>query len=249
MKGWNENEVSMARRVSFRLPSVQSAAAALAVALVATSVLVAVFRGLAPYLLLVPELVVSRFYVWELVTYGLLETSPMGVIFGAIILWSLGGALEARWGQRRFLLFSAGIVAAAGAATVALSLVVPALVVEGYPGGTVLTGSLWVAYGLLVGRSQTNFWGLPLTGNLLALIGAGFVFLSAAFGGIRNVIPDVFALTFTWLVVRGYSPGRLWTRLRSWQLERELKRRSGHLRSVEGGRRSSGPNDRDQFLN
>jgi membrane associated rhomboid family serine protease len=238
----------MATRLSFNLPSVRSAAAALAVALVVVSVAVAGVPALREYLLLSPGLVIGRLFVWQLVSYGLVETSPMGVIFGAIILWSLGGALEARWGQRRFLGFALGIVAAAGAATVALSLLLPSLDGFAYPGGTVLTGALWVAYGLLIGRAQTNFWGLPVTGNMLALIGAGFVGLNAVFGGIRGAIPELFALAFTWLVVRGYSPGRLWTWLRSRQLEKDLRRRASHLRSVDGGKR--GPTrDRDQFLN
>jgi len=238
----------MATRVSFNLPSVRSASAGLAVALVATSVAVALFSPLGGFLLLVPGLVVHSLFVWQLVTYALVETSPMGVIFGALIVWSIGGLLEARWGPRRFLTFAGGIAATSAAATVVLSLLVPSVVASAYPGGNVLTGSLWVAYGLLVGRSQTNFWGLPVTGNVLALIGAGFVVLGAAFGGLSAFIPDVFALAFTFLVIRGYSPTRLWTRLRSWQLEKDLRRRSAHLKAVEGGRRAP-PRDRDQFLN
>jgi membrane associated rhomboid family serine protease len=241
----------MARRVSFTLPSVRSAAAAMAVALVVTSVLGALLPGFREVVLLVPGLVVGQLYLWQVLTYALVETSPTGVIFGAIILYSIGGALEARWGQRRFLTFSAGIVAAAGVATVALALVVPGLVSGAYPGGMVLTGALWVAYGLLIGRSQTNFWGMPVTGNMLALIGAGFVLLNAAFSGVSTVVPELFALGFTWLTVRGHSPTRLWMQFRSWQLERDLRRRSSHLRSVEGGRRGPGPTprDRDQYLN
>ncbi len=41
--------------------------------------------------------------------------------------------------------------------------------------------ALWVAYGLSFGRRQTNFWGLPVSGNVFALIGVGFVFLNGAF--------------------------------------------------------------------
>ena len=130
-----------------------------------------------------------RGYVWQLVTYALVEVSPMGVIFGAIILWNLGGFVEQSWGRRRFLLFSLAIVVLPAIATVLLALLVPALVRQAYPGAMVLTGSLWVAYGLQIGRGQTNFWGLVVTGNVLALIGAGFVFLNAAFAGISHRHP------------------------------------------------------------
>lgn len=233
-------------RMTFRMPPVRSAAAVMAVTLIALSVVVAVFKPLAVYTYLVPEAVFGRFFVWELVTYAFVEASPLGVIFGALIIWSIGGALEAMWGRRRFLRFSAGVVVAAGVATLGLSLLVPSLVARGYPGGGVLTGTLWVAYGLHLGRSQANFWGFPMTGNMLALLGAGFVFLNAAFAGLHAVIPEAFALFFTWLLLRVGGPGDLFTRFRSWQLERDLKKRSAHLKSLDGGR--SGDRGSDKYL-
>jgi membrane associated rhomboid family serine protease len=233
-------------RFSLQLPRFQSISAVLAVVLVVTSVVAALGGStLVELIALVPALVVGKFFLWQLVTYGFVENSPMGVIFGALILWSIGGQLEAVWSRRRFIRFVFGIVVSAAIATVALSLLLPRLVSNGYVGGAVLTGSLWVAYGLHMGRLQTNFWGLPVTGNVLALIGAGFVFLNAAFSGLSSVVPHAFALFFTFLVMRVQGPSNLWLRFRSWQLERDLKRRSAHLRSLNGGRGSSGS---DKFL-
>ena len=233
-------------QLNFRMPEIRSAAGAMAIAVIAVSVLVAVVKPLASILMLVPELVVTGF-VWQLVTYALVERSPIGVIFGAIILWNLGGVLEMSWGRKRFLWFSLGIVVLAGIATVLLSLVVPGLVAQAYPGGMVLTGALWVAYGLQIGRGQTNFWGAAVTGNVLALIGAGFVFLNAAFAGLAFVIPEAFALLFTFFYVRGAQPSLLWLRFRSWQLDRDLKKRSAHLKGIDGGRRNVG-GDSDKYL-
>jgi membrane associated rhomboid family serine protease len=231
-------------QVSFRMPEIRSAAGAIAIAMIISSVLVAIFRPLAPFVLLVPELVAKGF-VWQLVSYGLIERSPLGIIFGAIILWNIGGVLEMTWGRKRFLWFSFGIVTLAGLATVVLGLLVPALVRDGYPGGMVLTGALWVTYGLQIGRGQTNFWGLPVTGNVLAAIGAGFVFLNAAFGGLSMVIPEAFGLLFSYFYIRGAQPSQLWLRFRSWQLDRDLKKRSAHLKGIDGGRRNvSGDSDR-----
>ena len=233
-------------QVSFRMPEIRSAAGAIAIAMIASSVLVAVIKPLAAFVLLVPELVVSGF-VWQLLSYGLIERSPMGIIFGAIILWNLGGLLEMTWGRKRFLWFSFGIVLLAGIATVLLGLLVPALVAQAYPGGMVLTGALWVAYGLQIGRGQTNFWGLPVTGNVLAAIGAGFVFLNAAFAGLSTVIPEAFGLFFAFLYIRGVQPSQLWYRFRSWRLDRDLKKRSAHLRGIDGGRRNVG-GDSDRYM-
>jgi membrane associated rhomboid family serine protease len=231
---------------NFRMPAIRSAAAVMAIAMIVTSVLVAVIRPLQTIILLVPELVASG-YVWQLVTYALVEVTPIGVIFGAIILWSLGGFVEQSWGRRRFLLFSLAIVVLSAVATVLLSLLVPSLVRQGYAGATVLTGSLWVAYGMQIGRGQTNFWGMAVTGNVLALVGAGFVFLSAAFAGLSTVIPEAFGLFFTFLYMRGAQPSLLWLRFRSWQLDRDLKKRSAHLKGIDGGRRNVG-GDSDKYL-
>ncbi len=233
-------------QLNFRMPAIRSAAGAMAIAMIITSVVVAVARPLAAFIALVPSSVLHGF-VWQLVTYGLVEVSPMGVIFGAMILWNIGGVLELTWGRKRFLWFSLGIVVSAAIATVLLSLAVPALVQQAYPGAMVLTGSLWVAYGLQIGRGQTNFWGLAVTGNVLALIGAGFVFLNAAFAGLSLVIPEAFGLFFTFLYVRGAQPSLLWLRFRSWQLDRDLKKRSAHLRGIDGGRRNVG-GDSDKYL-
>lgn len=232
-------------RGNFRMPSIRSIAGALAITMVVTSVLVAVVRPLGALLYLMPDAVLGGF-VWQLLTYAFVENSPMGVIFGAIILWNLGGTVELNWGRRRFLWFSFGVATLAAIATVLLSLVVPSLVNRAYPGGMVLTGALWVAFGLQIGQGQTSFWGLQVTGNVLALIGAGFVFLNAAFSGIALVIPEAFALLFTFLYMRGAQPSLLWLRYRSWLLNRELKKRSSHLKGIDGGR--SGKGD-DKYLN
>lgn len=233
-------------QLNFRMPSIRSAAGAMAIGVVVTSLLAAIFKPLSTFVLLVPELVV-RGYVWQLFSYAFVEVTPMGVIFGALILWNLGGAVESQWGRKRFVWFSLGVTALAGACTVLLSLLIPSLVRQGYPGGMVLTGSLWVAYGLQIGTRQTNFWGAPVSGNLLAIIGAGFVFLNAAFSGISTVIPDAFGLLFTFLYMRGAQPSRWWLRFRSWQLDRDLKKRSAHLKGIDGGRRNVG-GDSDKYL-
>ena len=231
---------------SFRMPEIRSAAGAIAIAMIACSVLVAVIKPIGAFTLLVPELVVHGF-VWQVVTYGLIETSPMGIIFGALILWNIGGMLEFTWGRKRFLWFSFGVVVLAGLSTVLVGLLIPALVRQAYAGGMVLTGALWVAYGLQIGRGMTNFWGAAVTGNVLAAIGAGFVFLNAAFAGLSSVIPEAFGLLFAFLYIRGAQPSLLWNRFRSWQLDRDLKRRSAHLRGIDGGRRNVG-GDSDKYL-
>jgi membrane associated rhomboid family serine protease len=230
------------------LPPIRTAAAQLAVALVLGSIVFAFGKTtFSLWLLLVPELVFSHFAFWQLLTYSFIETSPMGVIFGAIILWSIGGSLEQSWGKRRMVTFALGVNAAAALLTALLALALPAILRHPFAGGTVMTSALWVAYGLSWGERQTGFWGMPVSGNGLALIGVGFVFLNGAFGSWLAIIPDVFALAMTFAIVKLNFPGQTWERFNSWRLRRQLARRRAHLDVVSGQKRNM-PTDSDRFL-
>lgn len=227
-------------------PGLQGAAAWLAVALVIGSVVFALTReGLGGLLLLVPGEVLHG-WVWQPLSYAFVEDSPMGVIFGALILWQLGGALEQTWGTRRMALFAVGTTAVAGLLTVALALLVPRLAAMRFAGGFVMGSALWVAYGLGFGRRQTNFWGLPVSGNVFALIGVGFVFLSGAFSSFLYVVPAALALLLTWAYLRIGGPSDWLLRLQGWRLQRQLRSRSKHLTLVSPDRNT--PRDSDRFL-
>ncbi|HZX43955.1 MAG TPA: rhomboid family intramembrane serine protease [Myxococcaceae bacterium] len=236
----------MRRRFRPVLPGLHGVAAWLAVALVGGSVVFALTRdGLGALLLLVPGAVL-RGFVWEPLTYAFVENSPMGVIFGALILWQLGGALEQTWGSRRMALFALGTTVLAGVVTVLLALAVPALRLIPFPGGFVMGSALWVAYGLSFGRRQTNFWGLPVSGNVFALIGVGFVFLSGAFSSFLYVVPSAVALLLTWAYLRVGGPSDWLLRFQSWRLQRQLRSRSKHLTLVSPDRNT--PRDSDRFI-
>jgi len=236
------------QRRSFRpvLPGVRSAAARLALALVVGSVVYALGHdALRERLLLVPLAVIHRLWLWQPLTYGFVETSPMGVIFGALILWQLGSALEQSWGGRRMTLFAVGTTVLAGVLTVVLSVVWPRLqLVPAFAGGTVMASLVWVAYGLSWGSRPTNFWGLPLTGNVFALIGVGFVFLSGAFSSFLYVVPSILGLVLTWLYLRVGGPSEWLLRLQGWRLQRQLRSRAKHLKLVSPERNTSGDSDR-----
>jgi len=228
------------------LPGLQGAASWLAVALVVGSVVFALTRGgIGELLRLVPGLVL-RGYAWQPLSYAFVENSPMGVIFGALILWQLGGALEQTWGTRRMAAFAVGTTFLAGVGTVLLALVVRELVAIPFTGGWVMGSSLWVAYGLSFGRRQTNFWGLPVSGNVFALIGVGFVFLNGAFSSFLLVIPEAVALLLTWAYLRLGGPPSWFLRLQSWRLQRQLRTRSKHLTLVSPDRNT--PRDSDRFI-
>ncbi|ADO74305.1 DUF1751 domain-containing protein [Stigmatella aurantiaca] len=225
----------------------ESTAAKLALALVAGSVMFLLTRNAqGGMLLLVPGTLGSL--LWQPFTYAFIETSPLGIIFGTFIIWSIGGWLESVWGSRKLLLVGLGCTALAGfLTTLVVTFVVP--MAAAYPGGTVLTSILWVAYGLTIGRGQTNFWGIPLSGNALAGVGAGFVLLSvltsggSLFEGLMRQLPEVLGLVLVFVYVRGASPRRLWLHFQHWRLQRQLRSRSRHMRVVPQERSD------DQYLN
>ncbi|MGO9066856.1 MAG: DUF1751 domain-containing protein [Myxococcaceae bacterium] len=224
-----------------------SAGVRLAVGLVAGSVLYALLRqSYGAALLLTPADVLGRLWVWQPLTYGFIETSPMGVIFSALILWQVGGSLEQSWGPRRMMTFALGTTVAAALLTIALSFLVAPLGLVSFGGGWVMSISLWVAYGLSLGRVGTNFWGLPVSGNILALIGVGFIFLEGAFYGWLLVVPAVLGLLLAAAYVKVRGPELWWLRFQSWRLHRRLRGRSKHLKVVAPDRNT--PSDSDRFL-
>jgi membrane associated rhomboid family serine protease len=223
----------------------RSAAVRLAMAMVAGSVVFALLKqSYGTALLLTPALVVGRLWLWQPVTYAFVETTAMGVIFAALVLWQVGGALEQSWGSRRMVRFALGTTVLAGVLTVVLSFVVGPLAVSSFGGGWVMGIALWVAFGLTLGGAPTNFWGLPVTGNVLALIGVGFVFLEGAFNGWLLVVPSVLGVLLAAGYVRLGGPEVWWLKLQSWRLYRRLQGRSKHLKVVAPDRNTPGDSDR-----
>lgn len=228
-------------------PGMESMSARLAIGLVAGSVLFLLTRNTGGLLLLLTPGKLGSF-LWQPLTYAFIETSPLGIMFGAIIIWSIGGWLEGVWGSRRMLLVALGCAALAGLLTAVVGVLgVP--VAPAYAGGTVMATVLWVAYGLTIGRGQTNFWGIPLSGNAFAGIGAGFVALSVltsgdnVFEGILYQLPEVLGLLLVFVYMKGASPRRLWLQIQHWRLQRQVRNRSRNLRVVSSDR----PDDR--YLN
>ena len=227
----------------FGLAGVESMAAKLAIALVAGSVLALILKERAELVLLLPQQVIGeQLRLWQPLTYGFVAGGPMGILFGAIILYSMGGMMESMWGPRRLLAFVWGGTVLAGVLTTVLM----GLVLHqqaAYAGAGAMMTLIWVAYGLSIGRGQANFWGIPVTGNVLAAIGAGYVVINALIGGWLNQLPEFFAIGLSFAYMRGGSPRGLWLRLQHWRLQRQLKGRASHLRVMK----DETPHDR--FLN
>ena len=51
------------------------------------------------------DLVIHRFYVWQLVTYLFLHGGWFHIIFNMFALWMFGSDLESKWGGKKFLFY------------------------------------------------------------------------------------------------------------------------------------------------
>lgn len=232
----------------------QSASGRLAVAVVVASVIYALGSksGFTDLLLLSPSRVIGGLALWQPFSYAFIATNPISVIFCALVTYSIGSALEQSWGTRRLLWVAVGYTVGAGLLTVLLSFLVGGLRAHVFGGGTVMLTVLWVAFGWSWGRAQTGFWGIPVTGDVLALIGIGLVFLQGAFGSWLQIVPEAIGILMAFVGVklahstRRLSPRLWWLRFQHRRLEKQLRGRSKHLRVV--GRDDDEPPRRD-YLN
>jgi membrane associated rhomboid family serine protease len=221
--------------------SLYSSAHKLAIALVGVSVIQGILNN--TLLLLVPSRTLFGLEIWRPFTALLVAVSPMEIIFGALIVYSIGGALEQSWGRKRFLKVILGIPLLAELFTLLFFAIIPGLYDVPYHGASSLITTIWIAFGLRAAYSGQllNFWGAPIQGKTFALIGLGFVVLTGVFSSFLLVLPDLFAALFTY----SYMYRRRWFDLTevkgkielsyyNWKLKR-LKNRSG-LRVVKGSR-------------
>ncbi len=105
-----------------------------------------IFHWYAPYawLSLQPQLVVHRFFLWQLVTYLFLHGGYFHIIFNLFALWMFGADLERRWGPVQFLIFYFLTGIGAGLCDVLLNTIF-------HPGmSTATIGNSGAVYGILL---------------------------------------------------------------------------------------------------
>lgn len=228
-----------------RWVSPRSVGGQMALLLVVTSIVAAASRAVMEQVLLNPSDVLQQFKLWQLVSATfLVPPSPLGLIFGLIILLQTGAWLEMQWSRPKVWLFVFGVNLLANVATVLVGLLSPSVFASSFFGGYTTIEALWIAQGLIVGPGRLNWFGFPVSGYAFAVIGAAFTLLAGITGSWVAVVPQLFGIAITVAWVQGYTPAQLLLRFRSRQLERDLRKRSSHLSVVKGQK-----NDRDSYLN
>jgi membrane associated rhomboid family serine protease len=137
--------------------------------------------------------------VWRLLTWPLLETEPMGLLFGCYTLYWVGRDLVDAWGERAFAVRALVLTVAVGALTTAVAMMWPV----GAAGVWPLLDGLLVIWGLSFRSRTLNFFGVvPLSGVRLAQLTVGITVLYAVFSGLANFVPHLIAetLAYLWMV-------------------------------------------------
>jgi membrane associated rhomboid family serine protease len=179
---------------------------------------------------LAPALV-FRGQVWRIVTWVLIEPSPLALLFRGLLLYWLGRDLSAIWGSRRFLSVYFGTVVFAAVVTSLLALVDASIMRQVYTGSWALDAALTVAWGLAFpDRVIRIYFVIPVRGLVIAW---GTVALSVAyaiFSGWERYMPVLAAEAsmLAW-VHRGHLQAR-WRGLRRASLEKKRQRVS-HARA------------------
>ena len=155
--------------------------------------------------------------VWRLVTWVLVEDSPLNLLFGGLMLYWFGRDLVEAWGERRFLVTYFAIPAVAGILAALLALAWPGLGAYRFSGFWVALGALVVAWGLLHPfRQILLFFAVPVSGQALVWITLGGTVFFALFAlpAVGAFVPHLLAQGIAWVHVSGKGPGRWLRRIR-----------------------------------
>jgi membrane associated rhomboid family serine protease len=189
---------------------------------------------------------ILRGELWRLLTWPFFQDDPFTLLFAGFMLWTLGQQLSYAWSERRFVMRFLGYTLGAGVVTTLLALVWENATVIAHLGAWPVVNALLVAWAMLYPDRQVNIWGvLPLTGKTLAMLVAFGTVLYAIASGLAAFTPHLVAIAIAWIQARGMGGRRLGSQARRWWAERDMKRRTKHLKVV----RKDGPDDRPRWLN
>ncbi|MBC7742617.1 MAG: rhomboid family intramembrane serine protease [Bdellovibrionaceae bacterium] len=142
--------------------------------------------NISSWLILHPDHVIEKFWVWQLVTYMFFHaTTSLHIVFNGIMLWFFGSELEKHWGGKFFtvyyfvcgigaaLVYCFGVSIYAAVTGARTPLLIPILGASGALFG------LLVAYGMVFADRVIYFWGLfPMKAKYFAMLAAAIDFSS-----------------------------------------------------------------------
>lgn len=135
--------------------------------------------SLTTYFGLTPDLVVSRFMIWQLVTYMFLHGGWMHLLFNMFVLWMFGTEIERQWGGKELLFYYLITGVGAGIFNILFNLFTP---YSGIPtiGASGAVYGILLAFGLMFpNRYIYLYFFFPVKAKYLVMIAALLTFMSA----------------------------------------------------------------------
>lgn len=194
----------------------------LAIAFLIISALQLADIHVAAFLVLAKE----TFLGFQLLTYLLVESSIMSLIFNGLLLWFIGGELERVWGSRSYLRFLLSLALGAAVIFLGVSFTPLAQVFASYQGIGGLMMGLLVAYAVLFGERELHFMFIfPLKAKYFVLLIAAIQLYTAFFTASKLV-----ALAHVLTMVFAY--GYLYMKYRNSRRQQRSERFKKHQRDV-----------------
>ncbi len=134
--------------------------------------------GFQHFFALTPKDVVTRGFIWQIVTYMFLHGNMFHILFNMLFIWMFGSTLEQVWGSKRFLqyYFVCGIGGAVFSFIFSYNTPVIGASAAGY--------GILLAYGVLFPYNQIYVWGIiPVRARTLVIILGVIAFISGIQGG------------------------------------------------------------------
>jgi membrane associated rhomboid family serine protease len=192
------------------------------------------YRQILEAFVLYPGEVLPGFKVWKLLSYVLFEgMEPIGFVIDLVVLYFFAAWFERSWGPRRFLIFYALSAGGSALLVVLLGLFIPSVAVQPYYGIWTVMEALTVAMGMLEPNMQIYFYMLfPMRARTMMYLSWGLLGLFIVFHG--TLVPYLTVLGGVGmglaLSLGTRGPRRLWLNFRAAIIERQLRRRAGHLK-------------------
>jgi membrane associated rhomboid family serine protease len=192
---------------------------------------------------LYPELVVRRFYIWQLVTYMFLHGGIWHILFNMLALWMFGSDIEQTWGTQRFLRMYFFCGAGAGICVVVLSYIFgdPAIPTIGASGA--IYGILLISAMLWPDRIILFSFLFPIKMKYFVMIIGAIAFLNSR--SVNSGVSEVahlggMAFGYVFLKLpktRGFDPfGSLNDSYKAWKLARAKKKFQVYLKKQRSDR-------------
>lgn len=180
---------------------------------VAAFVVSAVFPVLITYFGLIPEAVVEKRWLWQMVTYMFLHNGIVHILFNMLGIWMFGVELERMWGTTFFVRYYAITGVGAAITTIIVGLLPFQATALTY--GAVTIGASGALYGLLLAfalyypdRPILMFMLFPVPAKYFVIIIGAISFLSSM-GGAPTVAhaAHLGGMIFGYLYLRGGRGG------------------------------------------